>query len=115
MQIHGTAADIAGRDRANPAALLLSGVLMLRHMGLRDVAQRIEDAVLSVLQNRKVSCPQSRAGRKRTPRCVAWLGLTAVAMLRVQYHTQDLGGTAKCSEFTEAVCDRLRDSGGQQA
>merc|ERR1712013_517003 len=33
--VHGTAPDIAGEDKANPTALLLSGCMMLRHMGLR--------------------------------------------------------------------------------
>ena len=32
--VHGTAPDIAGKDMANPTALLLSGVMMLRHLGL---------------------------------------------------------------------------------
>ena len=32
--VHGTGPDIAGQNKANPTALLLSGVMMLRHMGL---------------------------------------------------------------------------------
>lgn len=32
--VHGTAPDIAGQNKANPTAMLLSGVMMLRHMGL---------------------------------------------------------------------------------
>lgn len=34
--VHGTGPDIAGQNKANPTALLLSGVMMLRHMGLTE-------------------------------------------------------------------------------
>ena len=37
--VHGTAPDIAGKNKANPTALLLSGVMMLRHLGLGTEAQ----------------------------------------------------------------------------
>jgi isocitrate dehydrogenase (NAD+) len=43
--VHGTAPDIAGTDRANPTALLLSAILMLHHMGLEEIAGRLERAV----------------------------------------------------------------------
>jgi isocitrate dehydrogenase (NAD+) len=52
--VHGTAPDIAGKDLANPTALLLSGIMMLRHMGLPSHASRIESAVLNVIRDRKV-------------------------------------------------------------
>ncbi len=52
--VHGTAPDIAGQDKANPTAMLLSGVLMLRHLQLNDVADRIENAILSVLSDPNV-------------------------------------------------------------
>lgn len=44
--VHGTAPDIAGKDLANPTALLLSGVMMLRYMGLEDYANKIEKVSL---------------------------------------------------------------------
>jgi len=47
--VHGTAPDIAGQDKANPTALLLSGIMMLRHMRLYDYADRIEAAVLGTI------------------------------------------------------------------
>ena len=48
--IHGSAPDIAGRDRANPLAAILSAAMMLRHsLGLADAADRIEAAVARVL------------------------------------------------------------------
>ncbi|KAL7072158.1 hypothetical protein ACQ4LE_008739 [Meloidogyne hapla] len=42
--VHGTAPDIAGKDKANPTALLLSGIMMLRYMGLEPYANKIEKA-----------------------------------------------------------------------
>jgi isocitrate dehydrogenase (NAD+) len=47
--VHGTAPDIAGTGRANPTALLMSSVLMLRHLALDDYADRIERALLATL------------------------------------------------------------------
>jgi isocitrate dehydrogenase (NAD+) len=47
--VHGTAPDIAGQDKANPTALLMSAVLMLRHLELPDLAGRIERALLAAL------------------------------------------------------------------
>ena len=43
--VHGTAPDIVGRDLANPTALLLSGTMMLRHLGLVAHAGVIEQAL----------------------------------------------------------------------
>ncbi len=47
--VHGSAPDIAGRNLANPIALILSAVMMLRHLGEREAADRIHQAVLRVL------------------------------------------------------------------
>jgi len=52
--VHGTAPDIAGKGLANPTALLLSSVMMLRHAGFDDHAKRIEAAVLKVYAEGKV-------------------------------------------------------------
>lgn len=48
--VHGTAPDIAGQDLANPTSLLLSGLIMLRHIGLRKTAATIENAMLYTLE-----------------------------------------------------------------
>jgi 3-isopropylmalate dehydrogenase len=49
--IHGSAPDIAGQDKANPLATILSVAMMFRHtLGRGDVADRIEAAVRKVLQ-----------------------------------------------------------------
>ncbi|OZJ02946.1 Isocitrate dehydrogenase [NAD] subunit 2, mitochondrial [Bifiguratus adelaidae] len=51
--VHGTAPDIAGQDKANPTALLLSGIMMLRHMKLNAHADNIEQAVLKTIAEGK--------------------------------------------------------------
>jgi isocitrate dehydrogenase (NAD+) len=47
--VHGTAPDIAGQDKANPTALLMSAVLMLRHLDWNETADRVESALLDAL------------------------------------------------------------------
>ncbi|KAL2061802.1 hypothetical protein VTL71DRAFT_7180 [Oculimacula yallundae] len=51
--VHGSAPDIAGKALANPTALLLSSIMMLRHMGLNDHAVRIEKAIFDTLAEGK--------------------------------------------------------------
>jgi isocitrate dehydrogenase (NAD+) len=48
--VHGSAPQIAGQNIANPAALILSGALMLRHLNLPDAAQRIESAIAALIK-----------------------------------------------------------------
>ncbi len=47
--VHGSAPKYAGLDRANPTALILSGALMLRHLGYTDEGARVETAVRDVI------------------------------------------------------------------
>ncbi len=77
--VHGTAPDIAGQDRANPTALLLSAVMMLRHLELHGHADRIESACFDVI---------------REGSCI----------------TGDLGGSAKCSEYTDEIIRKIEES-----
>jgi isocitrate dehydrogenase (NAD+) len=51
--VHGTAPDIAGKNLANPTALLLSAIMMLRHIGERAAGDRIEAALNKVLQEHR--------------------------------------------------------------
>jgi len=55
--VHGSAPDIAGQGKANPIALLLSAVLMLQHLGERRQAERIFEAVRTVLSNGRTLTP----------------------------------------------------------
>jgi isocitrate dehydrogenase (NAD+) len=52
--VHGSAPDIAGQGVANPTAVLQSGILMLRYIGERDAAERVEQATLKVFRDGKV-------------------------------------------------------------
>ncbi len=51
--VHGSAPDIAGQGIANPTALLQSGILMLRYLGERDAADKVETAMLKVFVDGK--------------------------------------------------------------
>jgi isocitrate dehydrogenase (NAD+) len=55
--VHGSAPDIAGLGIANPAALLLGGVMMLRHLGMNDPADRIQRALEVVIRERDSLTP----------------------------------------------------------
>jgi isocitrate dehydrogenase (NAD+) len=55
--VHGSAPDIAGKNIANPTALLLSSLLMLQHIGELDAANRIFRAIVTVFQDKKISTP----------------------------------------------------------
>jgi isocitrate dehydrogenase (NAD+) len=47
--VHGSAPKYAGQNKANPTALILSGALMLRHLGETDAGDAVESAVRSVI------------------------------------------------------------------
>ncbi len=51
--VHGSAPDIAGQGIANPTAILMSGLMMLRHIGENEAADRAEKAMLAVFAEGK--------------------------------------------------------------
>jgi isocitrate dehydrogenase (NAD+) len=51
--VHGTAPDIAGKGLANPTALLMSAILMLKHIGEDKAADKIENALFSIYREGK--------------------------------------------------------------
>ncbi|HEX9693852.1 MAG TPA: isocitrate/isopropylmalate dehydrogenase family protein [Actinomycetota bacterium] len=55
--VHGSAPDIAGTGRANPVAMILSGAMMLRHLGEGTAARSVEAAVDRVLSDERVRTP----------------------------------------------------------
>ncbi len=61
---HGSAPDIAGRGVVNPIAMILSAMLMLRHLGRGDSAARLEGAVAGVLAEGKVRTTDLRPSGK---------------------------------------------------
>lgn len=75
--IHGSAPDIAGKNIANPASMILSAALMLRQSFSEEkMAQAIETAVFAVMDEGVI--------------------------------TADLGGSAKTTEFTTAVINKIQ-------
>ncbi len=63
--VHGTAPDIAGKNIANPTALMLSASMMLKHMGYIEESKRLYDAIYKVLQERE-NCTQDIGGKAST-------------------------------------------------
>jgi isocitrate dehydrogenase (NAD+) len=63
--VHGTAPDIAGKGLANPTALLMSGIMMLDHLGERPAARRIEAALERIYREGK-HATRDRGGRATT-------------------------------------------------
>ena len=52
--VHGSAPDIKGQNKANPSALILSSVELLKYIGEKDCAEKIEKALLKTLKEGKV-------------------------------------------------------------
>ena len=51
--VHGSAPKYVGQNKVNPTATILTGALMLRHLGEMEAAQRVEDAVQAVVASGK--------------------------------------------------------------
>jgi isocitrate dehydrogenase (NAD+) len=114
--VHGTAPDLVGKDMANPTALLLSAVMMLRHIGLNKYADRWAPCWggdLSVQQPQWLD-----EGIPVLPQCCRTMPppppqsriekatLSTIAEGRVL--TRDLGGKSSTTEFTRASGGALR-------
>lgn len=81
--VHGSAPDIAGQDLANPLALIMSGAMMLNHIG----TTRKDDAALSSAKKIRDAYSQALTDGQKT---------------------RDLGGDLGCTAFADAVIDRLQ-------
>lgn len=55
--VHGSAPDIAGKNLANPTAVIMAGVMMLEHLGEIDAAKRVDQAVKDVIREGKFVTP----------------------------------------------------------
>jgi isocitrate dehydrogenase (NAD+) len=64
---HGTAPELSGRDRANPVGVMLSAVMMLRHLGEGEAGDRLEGAVAAVLADGVDVTPDLRASGDDRP------------------------------------------------
>ena len=67
--VHGSAPDIAGKNMANPIALILTGAMMLDHLNEQAAATRVREAVYAVL----------REGQKMTRDLGGHSGTTEIA------------------------------------
>jgi isocitrate dehydrogenase (NAD+) len=63
---HGAAPDLAGQNKVNPTALILSGAMMLDHLGEIEAAQRIRDAVRTVVKEARIVTPDLGGSAKTT-------------------------------------------------
>jgi len=70
--VHGTAPDIAGKDLANPLAAVLSGAMLLRHVGQRRAAARVERGVERLLREGRTRT-RDLGGKARTSEVAARL------------------------------------------
>jgi isocitrate dehydrogenase (NAD+) len=79
--VHGSAPRHGGRDRANPFAMMLSGAMMLRHLGEADSAARLEQAIAGVTrEGRTLTYDLARDGR--APASTSEVAEAVVARLR---------------------------------
>lgn len=60
--VHGTAPDIAGKDVVNPTAMILSAIMMLRHLALFDQASQLEQALYRALEDGAHTADLGREG-----------------------------------------------------
>ena len=66
--VHGSAPKYAGQDKVNPSAMILSGRIMLEHLGWEDAADLVRDAVEATISAREVTYDihrQIEGGEKR--------------------------------------------------
>ncbi|MFQ6023436.1 MAG: isocitrate/isopropylmalate family dehydrogenase, partial [Acidiferrobacterales bacterium] len=63
--VHGSAPDIAGKNVANPSALILAAALMLEHLGVGEKAEKIRHALRGVIQSRD-RCTADLGGQSGT-------------------------------------------------
>ncbi|MEE2959713.1 MAG: isocitrate dehydrogenase (NADP(+)) [Myxococcota bacterium] len=78
---HGTAPKYAGQDKVNPSSVILSGALMLRHMGWPEAADLIEKGIEGAIRNKTVTYDLERQ-------------MEGAKLL-------------KCSEFGQAIIDNM--------
>jgi tartrate dehydrogenase/decarboxylase/D-malate dehydrogenase len=55
--VHGSAPDIAGKGIANPVAQIWSGAMMLEHLGEKNAARAVEEAIFKVIASRDPLTP----------------------------------------------------------
>ena len=69
--VHGSAPPLAGKDVANPMGAILTGAMMLGHLGLEAAAKKIEAAVLDAVREKKTT--PDVGGMLGTRECAQWI------------------------------------------
>jgi 3-isopropylmalate dehydrogenase len=69
--VHGSAPPLAGKNVANPMGAILTGAMMLAHLGLEAEAAKIEAAVLDAVRQKKTT--SDGGGALGTRECAAWI------------------------------------------
>ena len=69
--VHGSAPPLAGKNIANPMGAILTGAMMLAHLGLNAEAKKIEDAVLDAVRQKKTTADVG--GTLGTRECAQWI------------------------------------------
>ncbi len=69
--VHGSAPKYAGKNRANPIAMMLSGVMMLHHLGEKESANKLEKAIAEVIREGEVLTPDLKPEKAATTQEVA--------------------------------------------
>ena len=69
--VHGSAPPLAGKNIANPIGAILTGAMMLAHLGLNSEAQKIEAAVLDAVRQKKTTVDVG--GSLGTRECAQWI------------------------------------------
>jgi 3-isopropylmalate dehydrogenase len=69
--VHGSAPAIAGKNIANPIGAILTGAMVLAHLGLNSESQKIEDAVLDAVRENKTTADVG--GSLGTRECAHWI------------------------------------------
>ena len=124
--VHGTAMRLAGTNTANPMATILSGAMLLRHVGEAEAAGRVEAAVAAVVEDGSRLTYDLRPGRRRdgaatTPAVaaavIAALGVTSVGCIprlaitvaiRAARSTDGLSRRANTDERATTSCGSSR-------
>ncbi len=79
--VHGSAPDIAGQQKADPTAAILSVALLLEHLGLDDAARAVEKAVVDELAQRAAERAAERGAGSPAPSRTSEIGDAVAARL----------------------------------
>jgi len=110
--VHGSAPDIAGKNKANPTALVLSGAMMLRHIGEGKAANDVEQAVLVTLEgglrtSDMIGVDKPATTTEFTQAVISNLGKTSKLSPPKQYTKVDLPSSRPGVNVVEANARKL--------